>query len=265
VTLFAALAAPPVHAQDTEPGPLFESRDAWIAGAYVLSAAVAFPFDELVAAEIQDSLFQSSPRLKTTARAFNLLGFPGSLVIGGGLYGVGSLAGKDEVADVGLHVTEAILLAEGITYAIKLLAGRGRPMLDVDNAFDFQFGRGIGAGDDFQSFPSGHTSAAFATAAALAHELERLFPGSDLLWGVFTYAPASMVGISRMFDNRHWASDVVFGAAIGAFSGWKVVRYNHENPENFVNRWFLSASFRPGDLSTFRLGIVPRSVPAPRP
>ena len=49
----------------------------------------------------------------------------------------------------------------------------------------------------------------------------------------------------------------VLGAAIGAFSGWKVVRYSHDNPDNPVDDFFLAASFVPGDLTTLRLGIVP--------
>ncbi|NIP79567.1 MAG: phosphatase PAP2 family protein [Gemmatimonadetes bacterium] len=260
VLLTAVLIPAPATAQidpTGEPGPLFDSRDAWIAGSYLLGAAIAFPFDEPVAMAIRDSVFQETPGLKRTARSFNLLGVPGSLIISGGLYAGGLISGNRNMADVGLHVGEAILLAEGVTYALKLLAGRARPGVDINDPFNFSFGRGFGAGDDFQSFPSGHTSAAFATAAAAAHEIERIWGGNDYLIGFLTYGPAAMVGLSRMFDNRHWTSDVVFGAAIGAFSGWKVVRYNHSNPDNPVDDFFLSFSVVPGDWSRVHVAIVP--------
>lgn len=252
----AAPATAQVEEPGQDPGPLFEGRDAWIAASYLGSAALAFPFDEPLAAAIQDSLFQETPGLRQTATAFNLLGFPGSVIISGGLYGAGRIAGSDDMADIGLHTGEAILLAEAVTYLIKITAGRARPAWDVEDAGNFRLFRGL-QDDDYQSFPSGHTSAAFALAASLAHEMERLWGGSDLLYGVATYGPASMVGLARIFDNRHWASDVVFGAAIGAFSGWKVVRYNHQNPDNQVNDWFLAASVTPGDWSTLRIGVLP--------
>ena len=256
--LLTALVPGQVVAQTTQPdasGPLFDARDAWIAGAYFAGAALAFPFDEPVAAEVRDSVLQETPGLKEGARAFNLLGFPGSLLISGGLYGAGRIFDEPAMADVGLHVTEAIVLAEAVTYLLKVTAGRARPAEGIDNSWDFELFRGLES-DDYQSFPSGHATAAFATAAALAHEMERLWGGSDVLYGVATYGPAAMVALARMFDNRHWASDVIFGAAIGAFSGWKIVQYNHDNPGNRVDDWFLTATVSPGDWGV-RIGLSP--------
>ena len=43
------------------------------------------------------------------------------------------------------------------------------------------------------------------------------------------YGGATLVGLSRMYNNAHWASDVTLGAAIGTFSGIKVVRFNHSH------------------------------------
>jgi len=42
-----------------------------------------------------------------------------------------------------------------------------------------------------------------------------------------------------MYNNKHWASDVVVGAAVGSFSGWKVVGYSHAHPGNRLDRFFL--------------------------
>lgn len=255
--LAVALAPGSTFAQTTAgPGPFFEARDAWIASAYVGAAALAFPFDEAIAVEIQASPLRATSSLRRTSRAFDLLGVPGTVILGPGLYGAGRLLDRPEMADVGLHVTEAFLVAEILTGVLKYTAGRSRPRRDVHAPFDFRLFRGF-EGSDYKAFPSGHTSGAFAVAATLAHEMERLWGGSPWLYGVVTYGPAALVGFSRMFDNAHWTSDVVFGAAIGAFSGWKVVKYNHENPDNRVNRWFLAGSITPGSPGTFRLAVLP--------
>jgi hypothetical protein len=56
------------------------------------------------------------------------------------------------------------------------------------------------------------------------------------------YGGAAVVGWSRMFDNQHWASDVITGAAIGTFAGLKVVHWHHQNAGNAVDRIFLGPS-----------------------
>ena len=66
------------------------------------------------------------------------------------------------------------------------------------------------------SFPSGHATVTFATASVL----ERHF-GYRASWPMWIIA--GYVAASRLIDNRHFASDVVFGAALGVASGWTVV------------------------------------------
>jgi membrane-associated phospholipid phosphatase len=46
-----------------------------------------------------------------------------------------------------------------------------------------------------------------------------------------------MVGLARMYDNKHWASDVALGAAVGTLSGISVVHYDQTHPRNRVERW----------------------------
>jgi hypothetical protein len=59
------------------------------------------------------------------------------------------------------------------------------------------------------------------------------------------YGGATLVGSSRMYHNNHWASDVALGAAIGTFSGLKVVRYSHAHPDNKLDHFILGASIFP--------------------
>jgi hypothetical protein len=256
----AALRPSPAVAQvDSTPegDPLFEGRDAWTAAAFLGATALAFPFDERIAVAFQDSAVQHIPGFRPAARVLDFVSLPGTLVVSGGLYAVGRLGRHDDLADVGLHMGEAIVVAEALTFAVKVIAGRARPELGIHDPYDFRLGRGLAWDDTHRSFPSGHTSAAFAAAAVAARELDRIHGGDDVLVGFATYGPATFVGLSRVFDNRHWASDVIAGAAIGAFAGWKVVRYSHSHPGNRIDDWFLAGSVVPGHWSTLRLGLVP--------
>jgi membrane-associated phospholipid phosphatase len=68
-----------------------------------------------------------------------------------------------------------------------------------------------------------------------------------------------MVGLSRMYHDKHWASDVVLGAAIGTFTGLKVVRYSHAHPNNRLDRAILKdrAAIRgtPVPIVAFRIPL----------
>lgn len=84
------------------------------------------------------------------------------------------------------------------------------------------FGRVRPNGGCCKSFPSGHTSHSF-TIAAVAHELY----GNQV--GAFAYGLATLVAVSRMNDNKHYLSDVIFGAALGTTVGRAFSYQYHEN------------------------------------
>lgn len=64
------------------------------------------------------------------------------------------------------------------------------------------------------SFPSGHTATAFMTATMLSNEYGWRSP----LISIGAYTSATLTGLFRMANNRHWLSDVLFGAGIGVLS-----------------------------------------------
>lgn len=66
----------------------------------------------------------------------------------------------------------------------------------------------------YSSFPSGHTSEAFASAEFLRMEYKNRSP----LYGILGYAMAGMTGYLRMYNNKHWFSDIVAGAGVGIIS-----------------------------------------------
>ena len=72
-----------------------------------------------------------------------------------------------------------------------------------------------------------------------------MWPQTTWLVAPVMYGGATLVGLSRMYHNNHWASDVVLGAAIGTFSGLKVVRYSHAHPDNKLDKFMMGASLVP--------------------
>jgi membrane-associated phospholipid phosphatase len=81
----------------------------------------------------------------------------------------------------------------------------------------------------FDAFPSGHTAAAFSIATVFASQYSNIkaIP-------VISYTMATLVGISRLTEHQHWASDIFVGGLIGYVCGKEVVgHYNntHKNPD----------------------------------
>jgi membrane-associated phospholipid phosphatase len=111
-----------------------------------------------------------------------------------GTYVVGRLWRKPRITAAGADLVDAQIVNAVLTQGIKYATDRRRP------------------DGGARAFPSGHTSATFATAEVLREHF-----GWRL--GAPAYAIGTYVSVSRLVDNKHWASDVVFGTAIGIVSG----------------------------------------------
>ena len=225
-----------VHSQ-----PVLEGSDFVYAAGATLTTLGAARIDRPVA-DFMRSHGQESVALHRLSHVVESLAVPGAFVIGGGLYLGGRLGDDDGMADAGLHTTEAVLIASALNSVLKIATGRARPYVSHDSTHDFDFMRGLDD-DRYRSFPSGHTVIAFAMAAAATEEVSRS-GGATWLVGAATYSGATLVGLARMYNDKHWASDVAMGAAIGIFTGRRVVKWQHGNPGNRVDRWLLGVSVR---------------------
>ncbi|HET9983365.1 MAG TPA: phosphatase PAP2 family protein [Longimicrobiales bacterium] len=247
----SATAADSARSQRHVP-PFFTYRDALLFGGFIAAGIALAPADKSLARTLQDSSFQESGFMKNGAAFFRFMGQPAPQIIGVGLYGVGRfVVHSRRMAALGLHGLESMLMATAVTDVGKISLGRARPYVHVDTVpFSFGFLRGF-KGRDFQSFPSGHATTAFAAAAAVTAETSHWadesdwWPGWKIVIGTTMFGGATLVGVSRMFHNDHWATDVAAGAAIGTFSGIKTVRYVYRHPQNKVDRVLLATTLAP--------------------
>ena len=259
-----------VHAQaaPAEPAqykPLFTSFDLVALASFTALTLAITPADQDLANRTQDSLLQRNTWVRRSAAVVREVATPGSVIIGSTLYVVGRTGGNERMAELGLHGLEALAVGGLVTYAIKGTVGRARPYMDVNQPRNFGLGRGF-TSQDYRSFPSGHTVMAFAAAAAVTGTTDRWWPHTTWYVGPALYGGAALAGLSRMYNNKHWASDVVVGAAIGTFAGLKIVRYHHHTkPDNWIDRTFLSISLPVDERGAggMSLSLIPAAAIAP--
>ena len=232
---------------------LFQRTDLLVMAGFTGATIAMFPYDRRVALRLRDSALVHNRSLEEAAKVVGFLGSPGSFIIGASMYAVGRYANKPRVAHLAVHGTEAIFVGLGVAGVLKGTLGRSRPYASRDtNPRDFELLRGFRS-DKFQAFPSGHSTTAFAVAAAVTAETTEWWPRSTWIVGPILYGGATLVGLSRMYEDKHWASDVIMGAAIGVFAGVKTVRFNHTRTGNRIDRWLLGDDDPPVQLGVTSL------------
>ncbi len=244
-----ACAAAPLAAQSTDTArvaqrPVFTRHDALVASALMAGAVALMPADDWLRGRVDQRSVQSSASAHAIANDFSLLGDPGTVILTVGTYAVGRIAGNHTVSEVGLHAAEALVVSAVATEFVKGVAGRNRPYLQRADADDFLFMNGF-TGGGFTSFPSGHTSAAFSLAAVVDEEGKVHWPHAARIVTPVTYGLASLVGLSRIYKDRHWMSDVAVGALVGEYSGLIVERFNRRHPHNVLERWLAPSAVVP--------------------
>src|SRR5205085_2410940 len=121
--VFAASASAQVADTINKKTPLLVGKDALLLGVFAIGTAAVAPIDMQIANRLQDPGAQENRFLRTAATGFRLLGDPGSVVTGLGIYGVGRIDGQRRVQALGLHSVESILLASSLATGLKLMAG----------------------------------------------------------------------------------------------------------------------------------------------
>jgi len=187
------------------------------AGAAVLAGALLL--DRAFDGAVRDG---GGGQLEPLSDALNYGGRPQyAAALLAGTWAVGELAGRGEVADAALHVGAALAAGGVMNGALKYSVGRERPSETAD---PHRF-RPFADQNRWQSFPSGHTVVAFSLASAVSEEARA--PWVTAL----AYGGAAAVAWSRVYEDKHWASDVTAGAIIGIVAGRGTVRLLHRGGE----------------------------------
>ncbi len=158
-----------------------------------------------------------------------------------GMYIGGAIAHNAKARETGVLAGEAIvdtLIDVGI---LKAVTQRPRPYEKNGNGSFFTGG---------SSFPSGHAAESWALASVIAHEYN-----SNIIYPITAYGLASLVTLSRLSGQQHFASDIFVGSAIGWFTGRYVFKTHVDH----------SIHLRPGSkLSGLRPQVFPHYDPLTR-
>lgn len=171
------------------------------------TTAGLFLFDEPVKNFFQER--RNSTLDEMSHNFLSPLGGTWSVFISAGFYGAGILAKDLRMQSTGLLAVESFLIGSLIARIPKYALGRVRPDAWW-NPDPFEWKGPLGG----KSFPSGHTVAAFSVASVFASQYRKT------IWvPILSYSLASVAGISRVYENRHWFSDVFAGAVLGIVTG----------------------------------------------
>jgi len=191
------------------------------------TTGIALAFDQT----IRDRLHDPHDALgRTLADIGN--GFGDGVIVYSTLLGLsvgGKVLGKRGMYGVSSRALKSTLVSGAAAIVLKSMVGRERPADSPDSPFAFH---PFKVSDN--SFPSGHSAVAFALATSLAREIKGQWDDAAF------FTLATVTAYSRMHDDRHWASDVVFGAGIGILSA----RFIHRREAKLaVKRGMVGLSF----------------------
>jgi len=162
-------------------------------------------------------------------KAINHLG-SGVVLIGlmTALYVSGEVSDNNSLRKTALLSLESYLTSGIIVVGLKSVAGRARPWTGESTHSFHPFS----TRSRFASFPSGHASSAFAVAAVIADQSKKVYVD------VLAYSLATLAAISRVHIDKHWASDILVGSAIGYFVAKKICALDRNRNSNKVKLSF---------------------------
>ena len=171
---------------------------------------ILFAVDQDIQQWVQDNGTSSSEDFSNFITHFGDGGVLAGLIAV--LYATGELSKSNGLRNTALLSLESWLTTGGMVGVMKFSIGRARPYTEESSHSFHPFS----TGSRNYSFPSGHASAAFAVATAIAEQSRKAYVD------IAAYTLASLVALSRVHEDKHWASDVFIGACLGYFIAKKI-------------------------------------------
>lgn len=144
------------------------------------------------------------------------------------LYVSGEVSDNNSLRVTALLSLESWLTTGIIVRGLKSVVGRARPWTGESSHSFHPFS----TRSRFASFPSGHASSAFAVATVIADQSKKVY--IDIL----AYSLATMAALSRVHLDKHWASDILAGSAIGYFVAKKILALDRNRDSKKVKLSF---------------------------
>jgi membrane-associated phospholipid phosphatase len=196
----------------------------WLKIGIVAAATISvMPFDERITNSTQGTqhYYYSAPVVG--GRVYGEWYSIGGVAAVFGFYGL--IAHDNGAKKITIELLQAGIYSEAVTEVLKIVIGRARPSYTKD-AFTFKPFKVID--DNFHSMPSGHTTSAMALSTVMSRHAH------STVLKILAYVPAAFTVFSRIYQDKHWLSDVGPAAAIGYFTGNWVVDL-HEGKRHRIN------------------------------
>jgi membrane-associated phospholipid phosphatase len=147
-----------------------------------------------------------------------------------GLFAAGQVSGNDGLRKTAWLGVESYLASSVFSTVLKYAVGRARPGAEEGSHSFHPFNKR----SSWTAFPSGHATSVWSVATVIADRTDNGFVDAAC------YGIAAVTSLSRIHEDKHWASDVLVGSAIGYFTAKKICALNRgdEGPK-------LTASFGP--------------------
>lgn len=201
----------------------WQSKDWSIIGLTTASTLMIMQFDD----EVRDQVLLTRENIYNLPAEFGRIwGEPYNTLLIGGVNALSGIVNNIYMnKKVAFEIYQSAIYTGLTTMLIKTITGRSRP---YTNEGSYSFSPFNLSGDDEWSFPSGHVSLAFSLSTVLSQNSK-----SELMKVIY-YLPAFLTAYSRVYQDKHWLSDVFLGAVIGYSIGKWTVKI-HEKNEGQVN------------------------------
>jgi membrane-associated phospholipid phosphatase len=195
--------------------PLYWGKSQWLTfGGLVGVTGTAYLFDTQTSEYFTGRKEEVPKWLQDYGRAY--AGPVGNGVLSGAVYFTGLFTKNQKLRRTGVLMMSSASSAGLLQQFLKGFVGRARPLSGETKDTFKPFWQGS---SDYHSFPSGHTVMAFTTAYAIAKQFKSPWAKAGI------YAVGIVPGVSRLWEGKHWLSDVVFSVGLSIFTVEAIDRY----------------------------------------